>query len=277
MPYDCATLWPNGAFLLGFNTTYIPGPPPMEGETVYVCEDGTWGRRKYTLEPTFFDHLSPHLAFFPVPGRAEDDQHTLFRPPYAEDARRNGDGRMVLTKGTEDEVKAVLYKLRDNANTAKDWCAQVYKSLPSSLKLTSRRVRIFMEGRFPSTALANALEAFRILRLTGVQSVTDFRLVWTAMQRFARELDAYVAFCGTFLPNVRARQELGKLEVLPSLQRRGSIFGAQDIMHWAALFIDKGVPSYTLLWVRQYCLIEDERLGGASFFPFSVMPDMETS
>jgi hypothetical protein len=271
--YDRAVLWPNGAFLLSYNTTYIPGPPSIEGGTVYICEDGCWGRHEYTLEPTFFDHLSPHLAFLPVPGRAEDDQHILFHPPYADDATRNADGRMVLSRATEEELKHILYDLRDNAKAAKEWCTRVYKSLPSGLKGTSRRVRIFMEGRFPSTALANALEAFRILQSSGVQTVADFRLVWHAMQRFARELDAYVAFCGTFLPNIEARRELGRLEVLPSLQRRGSIFGAGDIMEWAALYIDKDVPTYVLLWERQYRLVDDERCGGASFFPFSVIPD----
>jgi hypothetical protein len=266
-------LWPNGGYCVAFNTSYLPIRPPVNGEITYICEDGFWGRREYTLEPTFFDHLSPHLAFFPVPVFADDLTHLAFRAPHEFDMRRTKNGQVFLSNATAEDVEVMLKALQQHCLKAKDWCARVYVDLPSGIKASSRRIRIFNDGRFPSAAEANAFEALNVLQHIGARGLAEFRLIWHAMQRFARELDAYIAFCACFLPHTAARRELSTLQMLPLLQRRGSIFSGADIDDWIGLFIDKDIPSYAVLWKKEYCLLEENRVDEPSSSPYSVIPD----
>jgi hypothetical protein len=81
--YDWAVRWPRNGALIVYNTTYLPSPPALDHHPTYVCKDGLWGLREFTLEPHFFDHQSPHLAFFPVPTQPLYFQHNLFWLPSA--------------------------------------------------------------------------------------------------------------------------------------------------------------------------------------------------
>jgi hypothetical protein len=262
--YDWWLQWPKFGALVMFNTSYSPHPPAPEYEPTYICEDGLWGRRDFSTEPHFFDHLSPHLALLPVPQIAEDFDHILFRLPTKRECVNLKPG-FVLARDLRDYIASLLGSISDVAHKAKRWIERITRENPhlSEPGKESTRVRLVLEGRFPSSVEANMFELLKLLSGTGVHSENDLILVWVAMQRCARELIAYASFCSHFVQSTAARQALENVllldSMLGSLPRRGSIFTGSDLKY-IDVFIGLNLPAYAYIWRKEYFVDPDRMI-----------------
>jgi hypothetical protein len=261
--YEWAVKWPKYAALVLFNTTYAPCPPIPDYQGTYIMTDGLWGRRDFTTEPHLYDHLSPHLALFPVPQVDKDYVHILFRLPSNRECVRSTSpdsrGRFLLALPLLEEVSDLLRRISDTAHKGKRWIKRVLKA-NEHLAETSRRVRMILEGRFPSSIEANMFELLKILAGRGTESRSDLIMVWVAMQRCARELIAYASFCCYFVPSTTARLELENHlqceSMLGGLPFRGSIFTGSDL-ELIDEFIALNLPAYAFLWRKEYIVDPD--------------------
>jgi hypothetical protein len=191
VPYDWWVEWPHFGALVVFNTTYTPVQPAPEEEPTYIMMDGLWGRRDYSVEPQFFDHLSPHLAFLPVPLVSEDRRHILFRLPSAQEIVESSDtekrGQLILAHPLRKRIAELLGRISDVAHLGKRWSKKITAENSHLLQegKKSTRMRLVLEGRFPSSVEANMFDLLKILTTRGAVCKTDLILVWVAMQRCA--------------------------------------------------------------------------------------------
>jgi hypothetical protein len=262
--FERATLWPDNGVLLAANTEYLPAPPRPESTPVYVGKDGYWGASEYSLEPQPFDHLSPHLAFLPIPRDAHMARHILFRQASERDwtlsQENDKKGLWVMSEQTDaSHVKPTLADLYADLVAAMDAIGRVF---PPSMdwKTAGRRDMLFSHFRFPNAAIAMAYDACAALR-RGVKSQAIFQLYWRAMQRGAREMLAVVPFCKTFLPKRKEREFLSEVSKLDEYAWRGSVFIGTDADDYYGLFVEHGVPAYAVIWRKQFRLSDaDPRL-----------------
>jgi hypothetical protein len=280
IPYlhDGAVQWPNGGACIAINTKYFPAPPLPSRQMTYICDDGLWGHREYTLQPSPFDATSPHLAFFPVAVSAEHWKHRLFRTPHKLDYEvfRNGPGpdRLVLTKNSKQQWEALLKDVSDGAHYSQRWIERMQREHPALRKGKNDRVRLFFLCQYPNRTEAAMRNAFDILAKRGLLSRREFLLVWCALQRAIRELIAYTAFCSNLVPSLSAREEIRKREHLRDYPRRGSIFGGKDILEYLGVFINLNMPCYAELHLKEYRV---EKFDSPSPARASIVPHAELS
>jgi hypothetical protein len=249
LPYKRAVKWPNYAACVAFNTDYLPAPPLPETAFTYIGTDGNWGRREYTLEPQYFDHLSPHLAFLPVPQTLGDYAHTLFRPPTKDDAIHSSDtsSQLIFTRFNRDRWCFVVNMARDGARVCKAWIARILSDFPHLKADNGGRTKMFFSCRYPSGIEASMLKLYDILDTRGVASYKEFRLVWSSLQRMAREMVAYVSFCAQLIPSTTAREEIQRYTLVEEMPRRGCLFGGADLIHFLGVFVSINLPAYAVI------------------------------
>ncbi|KAI0028642.1 hypothetical protein K488DRAFT_89545 [Vararia minispora EC-137] len=277
-PFEWATLWPENGMLIGQNITYLPGPPVPPEQVAYICKDGFWGEREYTIEPQPFDHLAPHLAFFPAPREQDDFAHLLFRTPREHDlAHKPRKGTvLVLSEDQRRELERVMSDLRGYVASAQTSIASVFGA-SEEWENRGRRAKLFRGFKFPNAVFSNATDAFKMLADSGVPSRSQFQLYWHAMQRGMREMMAVVDFCATLLPCPSSR---GTLQAVCTWEydRRRCILSDQDAEDYYILLAQCNVPVYVLLWREQYPLADnDYRLQEAHIPVCDVEPDFALS
>jgi hypothetical protein len=278
--YDWAVRWPRDGALIVYNTTYLPSPPMLEHHPTYVCEDGLWGLREFTLEPHFFDHQSPHLAFFPVPTGPLYFRHDLFRllstSEYGEMGSR---GRLLLGVRLVRKMGGLLEDVSDAAHKGKWWIDTYLKENPQVVGKKTTRVRMLLEGRFPSTVEANMFELMKILSDNGVKTKEELILCWVAMQRCARELIAYASFCSRFVRSYACRadllQRLERMSIVEGFAFRGSVFTGSDLP-FIDNFLDLNLPAFAYVWCKQYD-VDETRFEEDNKKRSSVDPDTKLS
>jgi hypothetical protein len=252
----------------------------LDHHPTYVCKDGLWGLREFTLEPHFFDHQSPHLAFFPVPTEPLYFQHNLFRLPSASEYGETGArGRLFLGTGLVRKMGGLLEDISDAAHKGKWWVDTYFKENPDVLEKKSKRVRMLLEGRFPSTVEANMFELMKALADNGVKTKEELILCWVAMQRCARELIAYASFCSNFVQSYACRvellQRLERLNITEGFTFRGSVFTGSDLP-FIDNFLNLNLPAFAYIWCKEYD-VNEKRFEKDNEKRSSVDPDSELS
>jgi hypothetical protein len=257
-PFEHARRWPDDGLLIGINTNYMPAPPPPRPVPTYICKDGLWGLREYTLEPQFFDHRSPHLAFLAVPTSYDKLRGFLFRPPSVGDWQRSErTKRLILSDAASDNIDYTLGEIFGDARTAREVVLGSLGSNPAGFG--DSRLKLFTNGLFPSLAIATAKDAFKLLNSDGVSSEAAFEMVWHAMYRALRELVAYVHFCACLLPSEEHRDILQpRLLLLTGYRRRGCLLTGSDVGTYYDLFANHLVPVYAVLFLGEFTIAEDD-------------------